>query len=110
MLKKILGYLSLPLLLLFAISWQNSAGRVPDENQNGLTGTFEKMVVTTGKVAMNLDLARLNGKQSDAAKLEALRFDVAPNSFFTIQVFNNALKGPVPGLMPLLGHNSVILP
>jgi hypothetical protein len=110
MLKKFLAYLSLPLLLLFAISWQNSAGRVPDENQNGLTGTFEKMIVTTGKVAMNLDLARLNGKQSDAAKLEALRFDVAPNSFFTIEVFNNTLKGPLPGLMPLLGQNSAILP
>jgi hypothetical protein len=110
MLKKFLAYLTLPLLLIFAFSWQKSSGRVPDENLNGQTGTFEKMIVTNGKVAMNLDLARLNGNKSDGTQRETLRFDVAPNSFFTIEVFNNMLKGPVPGSMALLGQTSAVLP
>ena len=112
MLRKIFAYFTLPLLLLVAFCWQKSAGRVPQENSNGQTGTFEKMVVTKGNVAMHLDLPRLNGTRTDAAeaKRETLHFDVAPNSFFTIKVFNDVLRGPEPGSMPLVGQNSVILP
>lgn len=112
MLKKFLGYFTLPLLLLLALLWRNSIARVPEENSNGQTSTFEKMVVTTGNVSMHLDLARLNGnhQESTEAKRESVRFDVAPNSFFSIKVLNEALRGPEPGSMPLIGQSSVILP
>lgn len=112
MLRKILASFTLVLVLLLALSWRNSMARVPEGNLNGQTGTFEKMVVTKGSVAINLDLDRLNGKGSEAAesKRETLRFEVAPNSFFTIKVFNDVLRGPEPGSMPLLGQNSTILP
>src|SRR4051794_6046758 len=112
MLRKLLPYFTLPLVLLFAFSWRNSVARVPEEKSDAQTGTFQKMVVTKGSVALNLDLDRLNGKRSEAAdaKRENLHFEVDPNSYFTIRVFNDVLRGPEPGSMPLLGQNSAILP
>ncbi|MFZ3374655.1 MAG: hypothetical protein WA183_03795, partial [Chthoniobacterales bacterium] len=71
--------------------------------------TLEKMIVASGSVAMDLDLNRLNGISS-ATKLDTLRFDVRPNSFFTILVFNNVLRGPTLGSMGLIPGNSASLP
>jgi hypothetical protein len=112
MLKKIFANFTLLLVLLFAFSWRNSVADVPEGNLDGQSGTFEKLVVTKGSVAINLDLDRLNGKGSEAseAKRETLRFDVSPNSFFTIRVLNDVLRGPEPGSLPLLGQNAAILP
>jgi hypothetical protein len=112
MLRKILGYFTLPLLLLFAISWRNSGARVPDEGLKGQTGTFEKMIVTTGHVAMDLDLEQLKGiaSQTQAAKRDTVRFDVASDSFFTVRVFNDVLRGPQPGSLGLIRRDSAILP
>ena len=112
MLGRILGCLLLLLLLLGGNTSTNSAPLSSGKGSTGQTGTFEQMVVTRGSVAINLDLDRLNGKRPEAAdaKRETLRFEVAPNSFFTIRVFNSILRGPEPGSMPLLGQNSVILP
>ena len=39
-----------------------------------------------------------------------MRFEVGPNSFFTILVFNNVLRGPEPGSMGLIWGNSAVLP
>ena len=61
---------------------------------------------------MDLDLDRLNGISSagQESKRESVRFEVGPNSFFTILVFNDALRGPEPGSMGLIGGNPAILP
>ena len=61
---------------------------------------------------MDLDLNLLNGvaPATKETKLDTLRFEVGPNSFFTILVFNNALRGPEPGSMGLIRRNSAILP
>ena len=61
---------------------------------------------------MDLDLNRLNGTASEKqeSKRETLRFEVGPNSFFTIRVFNNVLRGPEPGSMGLIRENSSVLP
>ena len=106
MLRKILSYFTLPLLLLFGISSGNSTG------PEATTGTLEKMIVASGNVAMDLDLNLLNGvaPATKETKLDTLRFEVGPNSFFTILVFNNALRGPEPGSMGLIRRNSAILP
>jgi len=110
MFRKTLIYFTLPLLLLIGISWKTSGAR--EKNLEGQIGTLEKMVVTRGNVVMDLDLNRLNGAGSGAegAKLDPLRFEVNPNSFFTILVYDHVVRGPEPGTMELIWGNSATLP
>ncbi|PYL60116.1 MAG: hypothetical protein DMF24_11125 [Verrucomicrobia bacterium] len=76
----------------------------------GGTGTLQKMIVENGSVTMDLDLNRLNGISSVAARpatgssrmLTELHLTAAANSFFTILVFNDLLRGPEPGSIALL--------
>src|SRR5438477_10250969 len=109
MFKTILSYFMLPLLLLLSNSSGNSAAQVQNKSPEQPTGTLEKMIVASGSAAMDLDLNRLNGVGS-ATKLDTLRFEVRPNSFFTILVFNNVLRGPTLGSMGLIPGNSATLP
>src|SRR5438552_18180172 len=113
MLKKILSYFTLPLLLLLSNSSGDSAPQSPGKSPGGQTGTLEKMIVANGNVALELDLNRLNGTVSTTtteSKLETLRFQVGPDSFFTILAFNNVLRGPEPGSMGLIPGNTATLP
>ena len=111
MLKTILSAL-LSLLVLFS----NGSGQLLTVlNQNvsvGNTGTLEKMIVASGSVAMELNLNRLNGTGSGAkeSRLSVLRFDVERDSFFTVLVFNNELRGTLPSTMALIPQNSAALP
>ena len=72
------------------------------QSQNGATGVVQKMIVESGTATMEVDLDRLNGITSMAPKFEAWRFDVAANSFFSILVFNDLLRGPEQGSMALI--------
>src|SRR5436190_22295748 len=72
------------------------------QSQNGTTGVLQKMIVESGTATMELDLNRLNGITSMAPKFEALRFDVTADSFFSILVFNDLLRGPEQGSMALM--------
>jgi hypothetical protein len=112
MLRKMLSYFTLPLLLLLSNSSGYTASQSTEKNPEGQTGTLEKMIVANGNVVMNLDLDRLNGAASAAqgSKLEPLRFQVGPNSFFTVLVFNDVLRGPEPGTMGLLPVSIANLP
>ncbi|HTE95660.1 MAG TPA: hypothetical protein VK678_19420, partial [Bradyrhizobium sp.] len=112
MLRKIFSYFTLPLLLLLSNSSGNSAPQSSGKNPGGETGTLEKLIVANGSVAMDLDLNRLTGSGSGTqkAKLENLRFEVGPNSFFTVLVFNDVLRGPDAGSMGLIWGNSRVLP
>ena len=109
---KRLGYFMFPLLLLVSTSSGNSTppslGKISEEE----TGTLERMIVASGNVTMDLDLNRLNGilSQTLESKRDRVRFEAGPNSFFTIRVFNNVLRGPEPGSMGLIRRNSVVLP
>jgi hypothetical protein len=76
----------------------------------GVTGTLQKMIVENGSVTMELDVNRLNGIQVGNAKLEHVQFAVAANSFFSILVFNNLLRGAGQGSMALVPQNRVALP
>jgi hypothetical protein len=109
MFRTISSYFMLPLLLLLSNSSGNSVAQSREKSPGGETGTLEKMIVATGSAAMDLDLNRLNGIGS-APKLGTLRFEVRPNSFFTILVFNNVLRGPTLGSMGLIPENSATLP
>jgi hypothetical protein len=103
--------ITLPLLLLIGISWRNSNARVPEPNSAAQIGTLEKLIVASGQVALDLDLPRLRQSAPSDSKRDALRFEVKPNSFFTILTFNNALRGAeLGGSMELLWGNSTALP
>jgi hypothetical protein len=111
MLKK--NFIALFLLLLLFSN--GSAGLLAELSLKGPasnTGTLEKMIVANGNVAMNLDLNRLNGTRSRSkeSKSSELRFDAEPNSFFRVLVFNDELRGPMPGSMGLIPQNSAALP
>jgi hypothetical protein len=110
MLRKMLGYFALPLLLLLSNSSGNSAPQAPGSEAQ--TGTLEKMIVANGNVVIDLDLNRLNGTVSatKGPKLETSRFQVGPNSFFTVLVFNNVLRGPDAGSMGLIPGSVARLP
>ncbi len=80
------------------------------------------MIVENGSVTMQLDLNRLNGTSSaveagvspanslysQPARLPLqLHFATAANSFFSILVFNDQLRGPEPGLIALIPSTGV---
>jgi hypothetical protein len=110
MLKKILGYFTLLLLLLLSSSSGNSGPQSAIANLQARTGTFEKLIAVSGDVAIDLDLNRLDGAAAKESRRETLRFAVAPDSFFTIRVFNDSLRGADAGLINLVRRNSAVLP
>src|SRR5438477_2285262 len=112
--------LSLALLFTpFEARSRNPATRNSPSNQlqpagkshnEGGTGTLQKMIVENGTVTMELDVNRLNGIKFANAKLERVQFAVAANSFFSILVFNDLLRGAEQGSMALVPQNRVALP
>jgi len=68
------------------------------------------MIVENGSVTMDLDLNRLNGINAAAQSLQQAHFEVGANSFFPILVFNDQLRGPVPGSMALIPSAAVNAP
>ncbi|MDQ2659020.1 MAG: hypothetical protein M3Y03_01225, partial [Verrucomicrobiota bacterium] len=101
----------LPLLLLFSDGSNNSAAPLPSASAQPDNGTLEKMIVASGEVSFALDLDLLNGRSAaKEARLETLRFQAEPNSFFPVLVFNNLLRGPMLGSIALVPQNSVNLP
>jgi hypothetical protein len=96
--------------LLFSIPAIGSNNSRRNHNSEGQTGTLQKMIVQNGTVGMDLDVDRFTGDGSLAARVEHLRFDVAANSFFTIFVFNDLLRGPEHGSMALVPRYSSVLP
>jgi hypothetical protein len=109
--KLTLTGLALPLFLLFAsppASAPRAFGAMKETSENqGQAGTLQKMIIENGSVTMNLDLNRLNGIKSSSARPVALEFTVAADSFFSIMVFKDLLRGPEPGSMTLVPRNRV---
>jgi hypothetical protein len=102
--KKLFTYFMLPSLLIICNSAEVSFAQSKPKSPDTLSGTFEKMIVANGVVTMNLQRPGA-GKESNIA-----RFTVAPDSFFTLLVFNNQLRGPVPSTMALTAQNAAALP
>ena len=94
---------ALLLLLLLGNSSGNYAAQSKQKSSAASTGTLQKMIVETGNVTMRLDLSRLNGVSSVATPA-TLHFATAANSFFTILVFNDQLRGPEPGSISLVAE------
>src|SRR2546421_5102129 len=100
----------LPLFLLFASPQATApkafAATKESPEIQGQSGTLQKMIVESGSVTMDLDVSQLNGSAFIAGNLQSVHFAVAANSFFSILVFNDVLRGPEPGSMALVPQNS----
>ena len=112
MLKSALTVFMLPLLLLLGSSSDNSAARPKEKSTDIQTETVEKLIVASGSVTMDIDLARLNDGVSatEESRPATLRFALSPDSFFTIIVTNDVLRGLMPGSMGLIPQNAANLP
>jgi hypothetical protein len=107
MLKTILIAL-LPFAVFFGDSSKLSLFGLNLNARNTNTGTLEKMIVSSGNVELEFNL-----NASDLSKQQIstqLRFDVNSDSFFTVLVYNNELRGPLPSSMSLISKNSANLP
>ena len=93
-------------VLFFANASGNNASQPKQNASEALTGTLQKMIVENASVTMQLDLNGLNGSSSLVARPVPLHFAAAPNSFFSILVFNDFLRGIQPGSMALALQNS----
>src|SRR5205809_6864178 len=71
----------------------------------GGTGVLQKMIVENGTVTMELDLNRVNGIGLAPRGAVHLQFAVAANSFFSVLVFNDLLRGPEEGSMTLIAQS-----
>jgi hypothetical protein len=110
MLKTILTACVIPLILVFGApvtGWRNSQ---KSSDIQGQSGQLQKMIMQTGSVTIQLDLDRLIGNESTTGKLESLHFAVAADSFFSILVFNDLLRGAEQGSMALLPSAGVNAP
>src|SRR5216117_1021670 len=101
MLKKTLTAFTLSFLSLLGNGWENYAAQPSQKTSDAPTSTLQKMIVENGSVTMELDLNGLNGSSSLVARPITLHFAAAANSFFTILVFNDLLRGPEPGSIAL---------
>ncbi len=91
------------LLLFIGSSSGNFAAPSRQTSPHAPGGTLQKLIVQTGSVTMRLDLNRLNGTSS-APRPITLRFAAAADSIFPILVFNDQLRGPLPGSMALVAE------
>jgi len=91
-------------VLFFGNSPENYAAQPKQNTSDGSTGTLQKMIVESGNVILNLDLNGLNGSNSLVTRPVALEFTAATNSFFSILVFNDQLRGPESGSIALVSE------
>jgi hypothetical protein len=89
-------------VLFFGNSSENYAVQARQNASDGSTGTLQKMIVENGSVTLNVDLNGLNGSNALVTRPAALQFAAATNSFFSILVFNDQLRGPEPGSIALV--------
>jgi hypothetical protein len=78
----------------------------------GDTGALEKLIVSSGSVALELDLLQLgaDGAGDLSAKPAVARFEMEPDSFLTILVFNGTYRADLPGSARLTPLDASALP
>ena len=89
-------------VLFFGNSSENYAAQPRQNASDGSTGTLQKMIVENGSVTLNVDLNGLNGSNALVTRPAALQFAAATNSFFSILVFNDQLRGAESGSIALV--------
>ncbi len=91
-------------VLFFGNTSENYAAQPKQNAFDASTGTLQKMIVENGSVTLNLDLNGLNGSNALVTRPVTLQFAVSTNSFFSILVFNDQLRGPEPGSIALVSE------
>lgn len=94
--------------LMFCVAWLIFGERTTATSE-GESGTLERMIVANGTASMHIDLNKINGVKS-RSKTSDFRFDVEPNAFFTVLVFNDELRGSLPSSMGMLPEDSAGFP
>ena len=89
-------------VLFFGNSSDNYAAQARQSPSGGATGTLQKMIIENGSVTLNVDLNGLNGSNALVTRPAALQFAAATNSFFSILVFNDQLRGAESGSIALV--------
>src|SRR5215469_11378161 len=100
--KIILSGFALLAILFFGYTSENYAAQPKSNISGASTGTLQKMIVENGSVTLNVDLNGLNGSNALITRPVALQFTAATNSFFSILVFNDQLRGPESGSIALV--------
>src|ERR1044072_5623417 len=89
-------------VLFFTNRPESYAAQSKHHASDALTGTLQKMIVEHGSVTLNVDLNEVKRSNAPLTRPVALQFTAATNSFFSILVFNDQLRGPEPGSIPLI--------
>ena len=76
------------------------------------TGTLEKLIVASGVATLEVDLQRLGPGDAGAIRTRptVLRFDLEPDAFLTVLVFDGELRGPLPGSVRITPRDAAALP
>jgi hypothetical protein len=110
MLGKMLNRLTLPVLLLLSSIAGSSIAQPQNKSSNADNGVLQKMLAAKGSIEMNLDLNRITNGGAKASQMSTLNFQVAANSFFTVLVYNDLLRGPEASSMGLVSPDASKLP
>ena len=111
MLGKMFSRFTLPLLLLATSIPGSSIAQPQKSNTSADGGVLQKMLAVKGNAEMNLDVGRISKSGgSNDSQLAKFQFQVAANSFFTVLVFNDLLRGPDAGSMGLVSQDASKLP
>src|SRR5262245_56319017 len=106
--KIILSGFALLAVLFFGYSSENYAAQPKHHASDASTGMLQKMIVENGSVTLNVDLNGLNGSNALITRPAALQFSAATNSFFTILVFNDQLRGAESGSIALIPQGRAV--
>ena len=102
----------LPFLIFFGNGTVDLLTGLDQYGPKANTGVLKKMIVAEGVVVMDVDLNRLSrpnaGKTRSA--LTSMRFRIVNDSFFTVMLFNDEVRGPVPSSMEIVPEQSAALP
>ncbi|MBL8181108.1 MAG: hypothetical protein JNL64_05800 [Blastocatellia bacterium] len=102
------GLSVLGLCALFAFAWA-LVGHEAVASSEGETGTLEKMIVAQGRASIDVDMTKLYATKSRQMR-NTVTFDVEPDSYFKVLVFNGELRGTLPSSMNIKSADIASLP
>lgn len=89
----------LPFLVFFGDGTNQSLTGLGSVQTNANSGVLKKMIVARGNVVLNVDSSMTGRGDLKSGETIPMRFDIDPDSFFTVLVMNEMLRGPIPSSM-----------
>lgn len=89
----------LPFLVFFGDGTNQSLTGLGSVQRDANSGILKKMIVAQGSVVLNLDSSLTGRGALKSGETIPMRFDVDQDSFFTVLVMNEMLRGPIPSSM-----------